>query len=118
MRAGVDAVETEGAIHVARLAWHKKLQLASALLVVSTNAVMRFTRAADSEIADADFERRNERLKELILTDGANKLAEARTLKESVNDDCKSEITNYEHRGRARVIPQAERFVSPEEQQQ
>ena len=60
MGAGVNTVETKGAIHVARLAWHKELKLASTLLLVSTNAVMRFTRTADSEIANTHFDRRNE----------------------------------------------------------
>ena len=98
-------VETEGAIHIADLAWLKELQLASALRLVSSKTVMRFTRAADSKIADAHFKRRNQRLEELILTDGTDKLAEARSRKETVNDDCRREVTNYQHRGGARVIP-------------
>ena len=118
MRAGVNTVETEGAIHIAGFAWLEELQLASALRLVSLETVMRFTCAADSEIADAYFERRNQRLEKLILTDGTDKLAEACTRKETVNDDGRREVTNYQHRGGPRVIPQAEGFIGPEENQE
>ena len=114
----MDTVETEGAIHVAGFARLEELQLAPALRLVSLETVMRFTRAADREIADAYFERRNQRLEKLILTDGTDKLAEARSRKKTVNDDCRREVTNYQHRGGARVIPQAEPFVSPEKNQE
>ena len=79
MRAGVDTVETEGAVHVACFAWLKELQFASTLLVVSAKAVMRLTRAANGEVANTHFEWRNQRLNKLILTNGAYVLAEART---------------------------------------
>src|SRR5215831_1407167 len=107
----MNTIETEGAIHVARLAWLEELQLASSLRLVSSKTVMRFTCAADREIADAYFERRNQRLEKLILTDGTDKLAEARTGKKTVNDDGRREVTNYQHRSGAWVIPQAKRFV-------
>src|SRR5262252_2695109 len=112
------AVETESAIHIAGFAWLEELQLASALCLVSLETVMRFTGAADREIADAYLERRNQRLEKLILADGTDKLAEARARKETVNGDGRREVTNYQHRGGPRVIPQAERFVSPEEKQE
>lgn len=81
MRASVDTVETEGAVHVACFAWLKEFQLTSAPLVVSAKAVMRLTRAANGEVANTHFERRNQRLNKLILTNGAYVLAEARAFK-------------------------------------
>ena len=79
---------------------------------------MSFTGAADSKIADAYFERRNQGLEKLILTDGTNKLAKTRSGKETINNDGRREVTNYQHCGGARVIPQAEGFVSPEKKQE
>jgi len=65
----------------------EQLQLASALLFVSTNTVIRLTCTAHCKIANAHFDRRNERLNELILTDRTDVLAEAGALEETVNDD-------------------------------
>src|SRR5258706_8309699 len=118
MRASVDTIQTEGAIHVAGFLRQEELQLASALLFVSTNAVIRLTRAAHCQIPNGDFDRRNERLNKLILTDGTEVLAEAGAREETVNDDRGCEITDHQHGRGSRAIPQAERFVSPEEQQQ
>src|SRR5258705_4393571 len=118
VRAGVDTVETEGAVHVACFAGLEELQLASALLVVSAKAVMRLTRAANGEVANTHFERRNQRLNKLILTDGTYVLAEARTFKETINNDCGCEVTYHQHDRVTRALPQAERFVSPEEEQE
>ena len=95
MRAGVDTVETEGAVHVACFAWLKEFQLTSAPLVVSAKTVMRLTRAANCKIANAHFDRRNERLNELILTDRTDVLAEAGARKETINDDRGCEITDH-----------------------
>ena len=118
MRTRVDTVETEGAIHVARLAWLKELQLASALRVVSAKAVMCLTRRANCEIANIYFDRRNQRLNKLILTNGTYVLAEARTFKETINDDRGCEVTDHQDGRGARAVPQAERFVNPEEEQE
>ena len=118
VRAGVDTVETEGAVHVACFAWLKELQFASTLLVVSLNAVMRLTRAANGEVANTHFERRNQRLNKLILTDGAYVLAEARTFKKTINNNRGCEVTYHQHGRVTRALPQAERFVSPEEEQE
>src|SRR6267142_973631 len=97
MRAGMDTVETEGAVHVACFAWLKELQLTSALLVVSAKAVMRLTCAANVEAANTHFERRNQRLNKLILTDGAYVLAEARTFKKTINNNRGCEVTYHQH---------------------
>ena len=118
MRARVDTVETEGAVHVACFAWLKELQFASTLLVVSLKAVMRLTRAANCEVANTHFNRGYQRLNELILTDGTYVLAEARTFKETINNDCGCEVTYHQHGRVTRALPQAERFVSPEEEQE
>ena len=118
MRTRVDTVETEGAIHVTRLAWLKELQLASALRVVSAKAVMRLTRAAYGEVANTHFERRNQRLNKLILTNGAYVLAEARTFKKTINNNRGCEVTYHQYGRVTRALPQAERFVSPEEEQE
>src|SRR6266496_266739 len=118
MRARVDAVETEGAIHVACLAWLKELQLTSALLVVSAKAVMRLTRRANCEVANTYFDRGYQRLNKLILTNGAYVLAEARTFKKTINNNRGREVTYHQHGRVTRALPQAERFVSPEEEQE
>src|SRR6266403_4504892 len=99
MWASVDTIQTESAIHVARFEWLEELQLASALLCVSANAVIRLTRAANCKIANTHFDRRNERLNELILTDRTDILAEAGAREETVNDDRGCEITDHQ-RGR------------------
>src|SRR6266487_225737 len=117
MRAGVDTVETEGAIHVARLAWLEELQLASALLVVSAKAVMRLTRRANCEVANTYFYWRDKRLNELVLTNRTDVLAEARTFKKTINNNRGCEVTYHQHGRVTRALPQAERFVSPEENQ-
>ena len=94
MWTGMDTIQTKGAIHVARFAGLEQLQLASALLFVSTNTVIRLTRTAHCQIPNGDFDRRNERLNELILTDRTDVLAEAGAREETVNDDRGCEVAN------------------------
>ena len=118
MWAGMDTVETEGAVHVACFAWLKELQFASTLLVVSMKAVMRLTRSASCEVANTYFYWRDKRLNELILTNRSDVLAEARTFKETINNNRGGEVTYHQHGRVTRALPQAERFVSPEEEQE
>src|SRR5882724_6699645 len=105
MRASMDTIQTEGAIHVARFARLEQLQLASALLFISTNTVIRVTGTAHCQIPNGDFDRRNERLNELILTDRTDVLAEAGAREETVNDDRGCEITDHQHGRGSWAIP-------------
>jgi len=52
---GVDAVQTEGAIHVVGLFRLEQFQLAAPLLVVASQAVMRRAGVTDFDISHAHF---------------------------------------------------------------
>ena len=118
MRACMDTVEAEGAVHIACFAWLKEFQLTSALRRVSAKAVMRLTRAANVEVANTHFDGRNQRLNKLILTNGADVLAEARTFKETIDNNRGCEVSYDQHGRVTRVLPQAQRFVGPEKEQE
>src|SRR5450755_430497 len=109
VRAGVDAVETEGAIHVADFAGLVEGQLAAALenyerrrggsgwparprcdgggnrRAPAADAVFRFATVADGVIAHRYFQRRERGCDEIKLSDGADELAECGVLEEAVN---------------------------------
>ena len=78
---------------------------------------MRLTRSANCAVANTYFERRNQRLNKLILTNGAYVLAEARTFKKTINNNRGCEVTYHQHGRVTGALPQAERFVSPEKEQ-
>ncbi len=78
MRAGVDTVETECAVHIAALLRLEKLQLAAPLDLVAAQTVMCCARATNIETAHSHFNWRDQRLNELILPDGTNVFAETR----------------------------------------
>ena len=118
MRAGMYAVQTEGAIHVARLTRLEKLQLTAAMLFIAAKTVMRFAVTANFEVADCHFYGRNQRLNELILPNRTNVLTKTRSLKETVNDDRGREIAQHHPGGPARTVPQAEGFIGPKEGQE
>src|SRR5260370_11997000 len=76
MWAGVDAVEAEGAVHVARFARLEQVQFASGNPVPAADAILGPACRADLRVPDLHFQRRHQRLHEVELADGANAFAE------------------------------------------
>ena len=73
--AGVDTVEAKGAVHVARLAGLEQVQFAAGNPVPAADAILGPARRADLRVSDLHFQRRNQRLHEVELADGADVLA-------------------------------------------
>jgi hypothetical protein len=86
MRAGVKAVKAKCAILVAGFPRQVQLQLAPSLRVASANAFVRRTGPAYVQAARLHLDWRDKRLYKIKLTDGADILAEDRSLEQSVND--------------------------------
>ncbi len=86
MRAGVDTVKTECAVHVACLLRLEKLQLAAPLDLVAAQTVVRCARATNINAAHPDFDWRDERLNKLILSNGTHVLAETCAFEETINN--------------------------------
>ena len=61
MRAGADAIETKRAVEVAEFAREMEIHFATALTLVSAQAIMRLATGADSWFAHFDFKRRDQR---------------------------------------------------------
>ena len=85
VRTGVDAVEAERAVHVARLPRLEQVQLAAGNAVAAADAVLGPARRADVRVAHLDFQRRDQRLHEVELADRADILAEGGAAKEAVD---------------------------------
>src|SRR6516164_2253554 len=115
MRTGTGAVEAKRAIQVSSFAREVKFRLTSPLLLIATQAIVGLAARADLRLPDFYFERRNQRRDELELTDRTNVFAETCPPKESVQNKRRHEIAQNEPRRPNRLVPQAEGFVGPEE---
>ena len=115
MRAGVDTVEAERAVHVARLPGLEQVQLASGNVISAADAVLGPARRADVRVAHLDFQRRNQRLHEVELADRADILAERRTAEEAVDDEGRREVGQDDPGGPPGAVPEGKRLVGPEE---
>ena len=112
---GMNAVEAERAVHVARLPRLKQLHVAAGDLIPAANAVVSPACCADVGVSDLDFERRDQRLHEVELADRANIFAEAGPAKEAVDDKGRDEVAEGNPRGPAWAIPESKRFICPQE---
>ena len=92
MRAGADAIKTKRAVEIADFVWEMKLHFATALTLISEQAIMRLATGADSRFAHFDFKRRDQRGDKLELTNGTNIFAEARAAKERIQSEGGEEI--------------------------
>jgi len=129
VRAGVDAVEAEGAVQVAGLPRQVEAQLAAVHCSLSpggrgrgegatSNAVLRGAGRTDGGVAHLHLQRRAERLHEVELTDGADVLAERGAAEDGVDGERSREEAQRDPGGPPRAVPERERLVGPEEEQQ
>ena len=112
---GMNAVEAERTVHVARLPRLKQLHLTAGDIIPAADAVVSPACRADSRISDLHFERRDKRLHEVELADRANIFAEAGPTKEPVDDKGRHEVAQGDPRGPAWAIPESKRFIGPQE---
>src|SRR5205085_10867296 len=94
VRAGVDAIEAGGAVHVARLARQEQVQLAAGDAVAAADAVLGPAGRADDRVARLHFQRRGQRLHEVELADRAKVLAEGGAAEQAVDGEGRGEIAD------------------------
>src|SRR5262245_25834228 len=114
MWAGVNAVQAESAIQITRLLRLEESQFAASPRVIAADAVVCRAIAADVGIANLHFERRDERLPKVELTDRADVFAEARAPEQPVNDERRGEIADDDPRRPPRAVPKTERLIGPQ----
>src|SRR6267154_4229215 len=93
MRAGLNAVETKRAVHIASLARLKEGKFATTLnhhqtrrrFPATANAILSRAANANALLPYLHLERRNCRRYEIELPDGTNELAEGGMLEQAVN---------------------------------
>ncbi len=117
VRAGVNAVEAEGAIHVAGLHGLEQIELTAGEVAATEEAILGGAGVADVRGTNANLEGGGERLDEVELADGANVFAEGDAAGERVDGERSEEIGDGDQRGQARALPESERFVRPEEEE-
>src|SRR6266446_3240373 len=123
VRAGVDAVQTECAIHVAHLARLKQGQLTATncyqvrgWFAPSTNAVKGVAPGAHIVVPNLHFERRKRRGYKVKLSDGAHKLTERSVLEKSVHYEHGQEVGQDQPGCPPRGRPQIEKLISKKDQ--
>src|SRR5262249_3357588 len=94
LRAGMDAIQAESAIHVARLLRLEQSEFASRDSVPAADTILRSARRADLGIDDAYFKRRNQRLHKVELTNRAEVFAKDRAAKKTVDHKRQSEVSH------------------------
>ena len=92
------------------------MKLAAALMLVAPDAIVSRAGGAGFAAADSDLQRRHERTDEIELTDRADILAETRAAEECVHREGGHEITYKNPGGEVRAVPEVERLIGPEEQ--
>ena len=117
-RTGLHAIEAEGAIHVSRLGGLEEVEFATALGVVSAQAIMGAACGADAGIPHPDFQRGDEGGNEVELTDRANMFAEARAFEEAIHKHGGGEVENDDPCRPPRGFPEVEKLVGPEKEDQ
>src|SRR5205807_1948863 len=105
-RAGVDAVEAEGAVHVARLARLVQVQLTAGDAIPAAYAVLRAAGGADFRVADLHLQWRNQGLHEVELADRAEVLAERRPAEGAIDDEGRREVAQGEPGGPPGTVPE------------
>ena len=118
MRAGMDAVQAERAIHVANFAGLKQRQFAAAnhnqvrnRLAPPTDAVLGMAGDADILFPHFHFERRKRRGHKIELSDGTNEFAERSVLEKTIDHEHGEEVGDDQPCGPPGRRPQVEQFV-------
>ena len=123
VRAGLHAVEAEGALEIADLQRDEQPELAAALddltgddgVTTALDAVHRRARTADRTIARAEFQRRERRGDEVELANRADVLAERGAGEGRVDEQRGGEIADHQPGGCRRQRPQIEQLVSEQD---
>src|SRR5262249_25223297 len=115
LRAGLDAVQAERAVHVPRLAGEEQVKLAATLALVAAQAIVGSAAGAYFPTADFDFERRNKGAHEMELANGTDIFAEARSAEEGVHDEGTGEVGPHDPGGPERCAPEVKGLEGPEE---
>src|SRR5690242_20393069 len=98
MRAGMDAIETEGTIEVAGLAWREQVQFAAGDAVAAAQTILAAARGAHPRIADLHLQWRHQRLHKVELADRTEIFAERRAAEPTVDDEGADEVAQREAR--------------------
>ena len=117
VRTGVNTVQAERAIHVARLP--RLVQVAARIRECHRRRGCNpwcGTSCTRSGVANLYFQRRNQRLHEIELADRTDILAEGCTAKETVDHESSRKIGQNEPGRPPRAVPESKRLVSPEKQ--
>src|SRR5207244_790928 len=83
---GVHAVQAERAVEIAGLGRLEQPQFAAAMLLIAAQAIMRLAGIAYGAILYRHLQWRDQRVHEMELPDGADVLAEARALKQAIEN--------------------------------
>src|SRR5258708_669744 len=113
MGAGVDAVEAERAVHIARLPRLEQVQFAAGYSISTTDAVLGSAPRADFRIANLHFQWGNERLHEVKLADWTDIFTKRGAPKETVDDKGCEEVADRNPSGPPGTIPKGKRLIGP-----
>jgi hypothetical protein len=114
VRAGFDAIHTQGAIDVADLLGHVKIEFAATLMAIPSDAVMGCACGAYALAPGDQLERRDERADEVELPNGANVLAETRAAEQSVHQEGRNKVGEQYSGSTLRHIPDRPFLIRPE----
>src|SRR5262249_25050848 len=118
---GTDAIEAKRAIHVARLARQKQMQLAAGqwgcggVTWPAANAIFRLASRTDRGVARFNLPGRHERLHEVELADRTDVLAKRSAPEKPVDNKRPNKIADDDPRGQPRAVPQGEDLIRPQE---
>ena len=115
MRAGLHAIEAKRAVHVAGFSRLKELKLATALLVVALDAIMRLARGTNIRLPDPDLHGRHQRRDEIELPDRADVFAKTRVLEKSIHQHSAGKIKDDDPGRPPGTVPEIQHFIGPEE---
>jgi len=123
VRAGMNAVQTERAIHVADFAGLKQSQLAAAdryeirdRLAPAADAILGMAARANILLADFYFKRRKRGSHKIKLSDGTNKLAKRSMFEKSIHHEHGKKVADDQPGRPPRRRPEIEQLVSKEDE--
>src|ERR1035438_8386912 len=119
----MNAVQTEGAIHVAHLAWLKQGQFTATnhhqirdRFASPANAVQRVATGAHLLAPHLHLKRRKRGRHKVELADGANKLAERSVFEQSIHEENAQKISDDQPGSPPGRGPQVKQFISKKNQ--
>ena len=112
------ACQAERAVEVASLGRLQQIERAARQFAASVQTIFRLAGHADARLAHADFQRREERVDKVELSDRANVFAKRAVAKQAIDRERRHEVADRQPCGPCRPVPQGKNFVGPQEQRQ